>query len=1784
MQTHATDFRSRSAGHRPTLWVMALLALLFGGSAMQAQLNGTRSIGGPSPDYADIPAAISALNSQGISGNVTFLIRGGTYTLSAMQTITNFSRSAGASTATVTFKPDLGASVTITGSVVSNGLFNLNGAHHIVFDGSNNGTTSRDMLIRNTYATYSSVIVMQNNADFNTVQNCQLISAGYFPSSFSVGSWSTYAYGGTIHIYGAASATAPCDDITIRNNQIGDPSVSPTYRYSIGVYAVGYGYTSTSAMNQRLKIVGNDFVNFGHASASITYPVAIGPYNMNTVVDSNEMRMTVASTNYPAHVYQAGIYRYNYYGYSPVFTARRNRIHDFGSTYSSTQYIFGILDYSYYTGNYASSYPFLHNDTATITDNEVYNIKSTTGSSVTVRMNGIYSAIQRAYANNLTVRIQRNNVHDLSTVCTTSSYNYPYINGISVNGYHPTPGASGYIYGTNVSVDISDNDIHGISSVNGYGYSSTGSFTSYGLYGLWIDNEYAQAGSGVRFSINRNRIYDFSMRADYGGYLYYVFMAGMYIRNYYTAIGSTVSMDISGNKIYDFRVPSTENHYYMTVMYGIYYDGYYSGAAVTLDSNIIYDLRSDGVKIGSGSQYFFGLYVNGYNYNYNSGSVTPSGPFLCTRNQVYNLGRSTAVSYSDTYYYYGIYLNIYGYSSTGYPGRTTLIEKNRVSRFLSPVSGGSSQYLYGLYVNTNYAGTGGVRTSFSNNMVALNTGSYTSVPTFYGAYFSNQSTNPGATTDIAYNSIYIRTSSTSTIYPCQYYCTGNGNQQVVNHKNNIYDIQTQYTYPLYWYFYQTSLSSNNNLVNVSTTNPTSYPVIYFVNPAGSGYTYQNFPAFASAQGQDQATKIGTAPFVDPAAGDLHIGCGTPFVGKAAGTPIPGITDDHDGDQRGPMPDIGADETDKLLLTYPNGGEVKATEDTVNIRFTSGKAIPVTIYLSTNNGQSWSPLATNFPAAVGANTFTIPAASFPSQSTDQALVYIAGNSGGCPLADTSNAVFRILKPTVTIVSPNGGEELVPTDTVKIEWATTTVPPTVNVQLEYSSNSGMNWTPLGAPMATPNGTTNSINWIVPDNSTPNPITTNLVRARLIGRSEADTSDRTFTIRPTPIVNLMTPAGGEIFYVGRTATITWESRSVDYMAVDYSTDGGTNWMPIAARVPAYLGQLDWVVPNTLTTNAVIRLSDAIRPRFSDRSNTFTITKDSLALLSPNGGEVYALGAPITVNWFSSNIGTVKIEFSSNGGATWTVQGSGINAGNFTYNFTPAEIPTEQGLVRITSEQNGSRVDVSDAFFQIAPAANISVYTPVAGDRLVRNSTSVITWQADGVNKVNILYSSNGGSTWSTVVNDVAGAQSSYLWTVPNQTTQQGMIEIREVGGSLRARSGVFQIIDPAAPGTITVLSPNGGESYTEGDVITVSWTATGVGPLALRYSADGGSTWKTIASGLSGSSYQWTAPAPVGSGDQYRVEVRSVTPMASDASDANFTITKRQIPSLVLLYPNGGENLTIDSTYQIRWSATNVAGDVSIEYTVDGTTWKPVGTTGASTGSYAWTIPDDPSTTAKVRLVSSTLSDTSNAVFEISRRVVLPITVLYPNGGEVIRNNDVDSVVWDAPADVSVVKLEYSTDGGSTWVVVIPSTPSVGGRNQFVWNTPNIPTLSSTSLVRVSEVLGTQTGRSDISDNAFTLLGISSVGAGAVTGGASLSAVVVPNPTAGRAELRWQQVESGEVSVRLLQPNGGVAGEYSVGHRGVGGQVYNLDASELPSGMYLYELRVGRSSTRGMVMIAR
>jgi hypothetical protein len=71
---------------------------------------------------------------------------------------------------------------------------------------------------------------------------------------------------------------------------------------------------------------------------------------------------------------------------------------------------------------------------------------------------------------------------------------------------------------------------------------------------------------------------------------------------------------------------------------------------------------------------------------------------------------------------------------------------------------------------------------------------------------------------------------------------------------------------------------------------------------------------------------------------------------------------------------------------------------------------------------------------------------------------------------------------------------------------------------------------------------------------------------------------------------PSGGEIFDVGSSLTIKYTTIGTSgYVNLDYSTDRGTNWNPIANNVIDNGEYRNWIIPNTSSADCKIRVSDA-------------------------------------------------------------------------------------------------------------------------------------------------------------------------------------------------------------------------------------------------------------------------------------------------------------------------------------------------------------------------------------------------------------------------------------------------------------------------------------------------------------------------------------------------------------------------------------------------------------------
>ena len=103
-----------------------------------------------------------------------------------------------------------------------------------------------------------------------------------------------------------------------------------------------------------------------------------------------------------------------------------------------------------------------------------------------------------------------------------------------------------------------------------------------------------------------------------------------------------------------------------------------------------------------------------------------------------------------------------------------------------------------------------------------------------------------------------------------------------------------------------------------------------------------------------------------------------------------------------------------------------------------------------------------------------------------------------------------------------------------------------------------------------------------------------------------------------------------------------------------------------------------------------------------TATLSRDNLALLAPNGGDVWRVGKKRTITWASAgDPGTsVTLELLRNGNLSRVIAASTANDGLLRWNIPAGVAPGKGYAVRITSTTGAGITDTSDGMFKIKRA----------------------------------------------------------------------------------------------------------------------------------------------------------------------------------------------------------------------------------------------------------------------------------------------------------------------------------------------------------------------------------------------------------------------------------------------------------------------------------------------------
>jgi len=186
------------------------------------------------------------------------------------------------------------------------------------------------------------------------------------------------------------------------------------------------------------------------------------------------------------------------------------------------------------------------------------------------------------------------------------------------------------------------------------------------------------------------------------------------------------------------------------------------------------------------------------------------------------------------------------------------------------------------------------------------------------------------------------------------------------------------------------------------------------------------------------------------------------------------------------------------------------------------------------------------------------------------------------------------------------------------------------------------------------------------------------------------------------------------------------------------------------------------------------------------------------------------------------------------------------------------------------------SGAALQGGTTNTITVISPNGGEKWVVGSTHTITWTTSGyVGNVKIKYSTNNGSSWTTVVSSSSN-DGSYSWTIPNTPSAYCKVMVSETDGVPKDTSdSVFSIVSQSGAPEI-YLNRN---QLNAGAVISGAAT----GPQTFRVSNSGTGSLNWVISDNAG----WLTTYP-GSGIDSGVVKVSIDPAGLSAGTYTGTIT--------------------------------------------------------------------------------------------------------------------------------------------------------------------------------------------------------------------------------------------------------------------------------------------------------
>ncbi|HBC87923.1 MAG TPA: hypothetical protein DCZ94_13295 [Lentisphaeria bacterium] len=292
------------------------------------------------------------------------------------------------------------------------------------------------------------------------------------------------------------------------------------------------------------------------------------------------------------------------------------------------------------------------------------------------------------------------------------------------------------------------------------------------------------------------------------------------------------------------------------------------------------------------------------------------------------------------------------------------------------------------------------------------------------------------------------------------------------------------------------------------------------------------------------------------------------------------------------------------------------------------------------------------------------------------------------------------------------------------------------------------------------------------------------------------------------------------------------------------------------------------------------------------------------------------------------------------------------------------------------------------------IFVTNPNGAEVWLQNKSRQITWCGGGVSgNVKIELMKNG--VLNTVVAASTENDGGFDWTVPAGQTPGTDYTIKVSSVNTPSTNDQSDANFTISAPSITVSSPNGGESLSQDSINDIAWTSYGIeGKVQIELMKGGVSNLMIAESTDNDGAFSWKVPLAQTVASDYKVKISSIDmPAFSDQSNANFSVSEG-IPQITITAPNGGESIYRSEKITVKWTSTCITGNIKVELLKGGAAFAVLAESIPNTYKYDWIINTSQNGHDFMIKVSSVsqpaISDQSDAVFSILNPTLDPVDI--------------------------------------------------------------------------------------------------------------------------------------------------------------------------------------------------